>query len=61
MDKAYILNAVSGTDDDLREDLVTILPYLLPSSRVKLSDKNIKSSFDHFLLPESRITWGSLA
>ena len=47
MDKAYILNAVSGTDDDLGEDLVTILPYLLPSPGVKLSDKNIKSSFDH--------------
>ena len=50
MDKAYILNAVSGTDDDLREDLVTILPYLLPSPGVKLSDinTNIKSSFDHY-------------
>ena len=47
MDKAYILNAVAGTDDDLGEDLVTILPYLLPSPGVKLSDKNIKSSFDH--------------
>ena len=39
MDKAYILNAVPGPDDDLGEDLVTILPYFLSSPRVKLSDK----------------------
>ena len=39
MDKAYILNAVPGPDNDLGKDLVTILPNFLSSPGVKLSDK----------------------
>lgn len=58
--KAYILNAVPGPDDDLGEDLVTILPYFLSSSWVKLSDKYkviiICTPPDMF-----PITWGSQA